>query len=601
MERPRQRAFATAALVAAAVAALSACYLLAFRDGLERLSSEGRSRLAIYASSLRNKISRFDYLPAVLATDRDLQSLLHERDDPSLVEKLNRRLELIGEFSAAAQIYILDAKGVARATSNWNTPGSLIGEEYSFRPYFRDALLHGRGRHFSVGVTTGAPGYFLASPLRNGTQVIGVIVVKVDLEPLEADWSASTDSVALTDENGVIFLTNVGNWKYRPLTPLPESVLARLRESRQYGASSLSPVSTVDRLGSGDETIPLDVPGKGIREFRLVSMPIPELGWTLRYMVPVAQARIRAAFVTTLAGVTLVALLALLAAWRQRVLRLREERDHQRMLEFRIDQRTQELRESNRRLVAEMLERQRAADALAAAQEEVIQAGKLSALGQMAAAICHEINQPISAVRTFAKSGQRLAEQKEHGEVEAVLRNIERLAQKMTTTTSHLRSFARKSAPGRLEPVNVAAITAEALTLLASRIRKENVRVENVIDKAAIVEAEPVRLEQVMINLITNALDAMETSPRRDLVLSSTGTEDGWTIEVIDTGQGIDAEIARLMFEPFFTTKKPGKGLGLGLALAARIVREFGGRLSARRNSDGGTTMSIMLPSRRKE
>lgn len=596
MARTRRQILGATALAALVVTVTYACYGAALRWSLESLSEEGRGRLAIYASSLRNEISRFDYLPSVLAGDKDMLALLADPSARSLIDAVNRRLATISASSGAAAIYVVNGEGITQVASNWNLPGSYVGQDYSFRPYFLDALSNGRGRYFGIGATTGRPGYFLSSAA-GVTGNVGVTVVKVDLDPLEIDWGKASDRVILSDQNDIVFLSSVPGWKYRPLFELTDQARNAVRTTMQYAANDLLPITAAIDKTRAEDAVSIAIPGETARVFCLVAMPLQEFGWTLRYLVDVRQAQIRAAIAATLAGLLLVMIAALLYAWRQRWLRLRGEREHHRMLEIRVDQRTLELRETNVRLVNEMAERQRATEALVAAQNEVVQAGKMSALGQMAAAIVHEINQPIAAIRTFSASGQFLARSVKSGDLVEVLGHIGRLTEKMATITSHLKVFARKSPAGRYEEVSLAATASAALDLHASRIARQNVSVDNTIDGQAAIGGDAIRLEQVLVNLIGNALDAMEDVQNPTLTMRTRlDDENCWHLDIIDNGAGLSADSMQHLFEPFFTTKLPGKGLGLGLPLSMRIVTEFGGRLSACNNVERGAVFMVQIP-----
>lgn len=594
------KGFGISAALLAAASVIWISYSFAYTNTLDRLSSEGRGRLEVYASGLRNVIRRFDYLPAVLRLDQDLLELMRSRAAGSLQAEINIKLKAIGSEANADQLYLLDAAGITKAASNFDTDLSFVGRDYSFRPYFTEALRYGRYGFFGVGVTTGEPGYFLGAAIPDHLNPAGVVVVKVSLEQLEVDWLKAQDRVALADGNGIVILTSIPGWKYRPLTPLSRPVHAELVALRQFGNSMLQPITDLGRgslSNRATSTVGLDG-----GEYALVHIDLPEFGWTLYHLVDVGQARQRGILMAALTTVFSVAALALLAAVRQRTLRLRSEREHQRLLEVRINERTAELRLSNMRLVEEIALRAQANADLVAAQEESIQAGKLSALGQMAAAIVHEVNQPIAAIRTFAKSGIFLLKKHQYkgpGPVEDVFSNIDILAQKMAIITADLRSFARKTPAGRKEPVNIAVTVDTALALLAKRMETDEVRATTDIDPHAHVLASPIRLQQVLVNLIGNALDAMDEVEDRKLRISAERVGDMWRISVSDSGTGFSSVAMDSLFEPFFTTKVSGKGLGLGLALSLRIIKDFGGALDVENNSDAGATLVVSLPAER--
>ncbi|MGX7706509.1 sensor histidine kinase [Methylobacterium sp. Gmos1] len=323
---------------------------------------------------------------------------------------------------------------------------------------------------------------------------------------------------------------------------------------------------------------------------------MPDLGWTLWYVAPTGPAFRQALLVASAAGITGLALALALVAAGQRRARLMSEQAMRLALERRVAERTHDLSGANARLRAEIAERERATAALRATQDELIHAGRLAALGQISTAINHEINQPLAALRTFLA---RTAVFLERGDEATVRRNLQRMTevtQRIAKIIRHLKDFARKTGPGRGEPVRLAATAEAALDLLRVLLRAENVAVACAIPPDAMVRAEPVRLEQVLLNLLVNALDAMRDAPERRLALTAVPEPAScWRLTVADSGSGISPEHMPQIFDPFFTTKGAGEGLGLGLSLSSLIVRDLGGSLSAE-NGTRGAVLILVLP-----
>ncbi|RMD48978.1 MAG: sensor histidine kinase, partial [Alphaproteobacteria bacterium] len=268
-------------------------------------------------------------------------------------------------------------------------------------------------------------------------------------------------------------------------------------------------------------------------------------------------------------------------------------------LEARVAERTAELSRTNARLRREVRERAEAEAALRRAQDELVQAGKLSALGRLAAGISHELNQPLMAIGSFAENAALLLDA---GRQEAARENLEEigaLARRAGRIIRNLRAFARGESepPRRVDP---AAVIGEVLALCRSRIAREGVEVElDLPAEPCPLRAGEVRLSQVLLNLVTNALDAMQGLPagaaRRIRIALEPG-EDEALIRVADTGPGL-ADPERV-FEPFYTTKEVGaaKGQGLGLAISYGIVQSFGGEIRGRNRPEGGAEFTIRLP-----
>jgi two-component system C4-dicarboxylate transport sensor histidine kinase DctB len=224
-----------------------------------------------------------------------------------------------------------------------------------------------------------------------------------------------------------------------------------------------------------------------------------------------------------------------------------------------------------------------------------VQSAKLAALGQMSAALAHEINQPLTTQRMQLATLRLLLD---HGRVDdayKALRPLDDMLTRMAALTSHLKTFARKSPSGLRERLDLAAVVDQSLQLLEARLRDEQVDVELHLIRPSSVRGDAIRLEQVLINLLRNALDAMQDKPLKRLVIRIEADEQLWHLSVADSGGGIAEENLLSVFDPFFTTKPVGDGLGLGLAVSYAIVHELGGRLSAA-NLEQGAVFTLSLP-----
>ena len=213
----------------------------------------------------------------------------------------------------------------------------------------------------------------------------------------------------------------------------------------------------------------------------------------------------------------------------------------------------------------------------------------------MSAALAHEINQPLTALRMQLASQRLLLDSGRTDAVREGIGQVESLLERMAALTSHLKTFARKSPAGLRQRLSLAEVLEQALQLLGPRIRSEGVEVMCQVPPQAWVSGDAIRLEQVLINLLTNALDAMQGAQVRQLRISCGHEQNGWTLSVADSGGGIAGEHLEQVFEPFFTTKPVGQGLGLGLAVSYGIVRDLGGTLEAH-NDAHGAVFELHLP-----
>ena len=383
-------------LALAGAMAVVGTYRWSYGNALEDLRQGTQRRLEFLSSDLASALDKFDTLPIVLSTHPEIVELLNHADDKPRRDAVNRRLARLAQESKVAAIYLMDRHGTTIAASNAATPQSFVGQNYAFRPYFRDAIAGGIGRFYAIGATTGEPGYFLAHPVRDDAAPAkapapGVIAVKISLADIEANWARSGEPLMLADVHGVVFLASRPEWKFRTLETLDAPTRTRIRAAQQYGDNTLDPLP----LGA---TTP--------RERR----PVGRMDWTLLAMAEVDEvARLARGHAAAVGFACAFMLVAALYA------RLRRRRDEERRLarrelerasaelELRVAQRTAVLLDANRELAAKIAELRRTQAVLRATQDELIQAGKLAVLGQMAAGITHELNQPLTALRALVR------------------------------------------------------------------------------------------------------------------------------------------------------------------------------------------------------
>ena len=560
------------------------------------LDQSGNERLNLYASTVEAAHKRFDYLPFIVAGDHQVQRLFDQPQNTTLADSVNRKLESWRNESSAADLYLMDRTGVVIAASNWQQKDSFIGNDYHFRPYFQSAINGLPGQFFAVGVTTARPGLFLSREVRDGDEIIGVAVIKIDMTQLESDWAAGGENVWITDTDGVIFLSSNPAWRYKSLTQLSKETLTRLDSERKYSHHPIQPLQLIKHSPSpeGNAVITLQTESVGNpqlnQNFLLHQRQIEGLNWQLYYLSDL-QGLARSKQVATLVAVLIAALLAVIGLF------LSSRWKHQQLLELRVAQRTRELNQSNAQLKQEIEERIRAEKALRQTHEELIQAEKLAALGQLSAGLVHEISQPLSAIQTFLASTQLLIERDEIALARENLTDIDKLIRRVTSIVSHLKTFSSKSR-GVLSRVQLQQVVDNALLVLTPRFNKTDIRLNWQPPSAPIeVHADEIKLEQILINLIRNAIDATQEEDEitGEITIELRADAKQAQISIRDNGCGIEAEDLPKLFDPFFTTKPPGEGLGLGLSVSYGIVEEFGGKLDAEPNPDRGTTFNLTL------
>jgi len=231
-------------------------------------------------------------------------------------------------------------------------------------------------------------------------------------------------------------------------------------------------------------------------------------------------------------------------------------------------------------------------------QEQLVQAGKLATLGELTTGVAHELNNPLNNIGLFVGNAIDLLEFG-MGNKEQIVGELRRAAQqvrKATEIISHLRTFGRAATVSR-DPISLRQVIDQALSLMQEQLRLRKIEVTvDLGPEEPVVVGNPIQLEQVFINLLTNARDAMADSPRKAIRIS--GSVGSAVVEVAfaDTGHGIPHGLERRVFDPFFTTKEVGKGTGLGLSITYGIVKEHGGTISVVSRPDEGTTFLIRLP-----
>ncbi len=539
-------------------------------------SVEARGQLQLYAQSIRTLVERFSSVPEVLALDSDIRSLLRAPHDRQLRLALNQRLERLNAAAGSTVLYLLDAQGETLVASNWRDWSSFVGNNYAFRPYFQNALREGGARYFAVGVTTGIPGYFLSHVVRDEDgSLIGVLVVKLELEELQREWVDQPGVLLVADSHQVAILSNRPAWRFRTLQALDDQARAELIDVRKYAEQALKPLPSRVHRYIDDETAWTRMDGPdGTRDYLWQRMTLPDEGWTLHLLSdPGNLADARLSYRLAAAGVWMTFAFLLLFLFQRRK-NQRLQAGIRERLEREVALRTAELRQ---------------------AQEGLVHAAKMAALGQMSAALAHEINQPLTALQMQLGSLRLLLDSGRPEAVRDGLQRIDGLLQRMAALTGHLKTFARKTPAGLSERLCLGDVLEQALQLLAPRMRSEQVELRTQIDDEAEVLGDAIRIEQVILNLLHNALDAMAESETRILLVRIVREDDGCLLSVEDSGGGIAEETLGRVFEPFFTTKPVGQGLGLGLAVSYGIVRDLGGTLEAH-NGELGAVFTLRLP-----
>lgn len=554
-------------LVAAALV-IATVYVTAFRANISQLQGRGEVQMTQAAERLLGQMAPFQQLPTLLSRHPLVVGLVNGTADP---EAANAFLINTALTVGADQIFVLSRDGTVLGASDFENPDTQLGRSYAPSGYVRRALSGGLGVQHGTNPDTGAREFLFARGIIEGTAPpVGVVIVRVNVAQLEFEWQNDRNVITFLDSAGVVFVTN------RVQLPLMrDPVMAALPvRTELHGTTRLTPfldyriretvLGTLWRF-SPNEVIP--------RDALAMSMFLPRIGMTVRVFLDTAPVAASARLLAYLAAAVLaligVGLWALGQRRRRLTDRLATEAAANARLEAAVEERTEQLRRT---------------------QDQLVQAGKLTALGQMSAGISHELNQPLAAIRNFAENGVRLIERDRISEARGNLDQIAEQADRAGRIIRNLRAFARKE-PETTTPVDLQTVIDDALRMIDQQATAAGVTITRSGDRAPVrVMGGQVRLQQVFLNLLGNAIDALEQVDDKAIDIRIDGT----TAHVRDTGPGL-ADPARV-FEPFYTTKDVGasKGLGLGLSISYGIVGSFGGVLTCR-NLDRGAEFSVRL------
>jgi PAS domain S-box-containing protein len=690
-------------VAAGALAVIAASGDWAERHELQTKTEGLRQAAAAHALGLRGLVEKHDYLPHAAARHPDVRDLLRAPRDAALRARVNDYFSDLQATTGAAALFLVDRAGLTLAASNWNLPSSFVGQSYRQRPYFEDAVQGRRGLFYGLGLTTGQSGLFIAEPVRADGAILGVVVVKISLEPLQAAWMRGADPVVLRDSRGIVFLSAVPDWLFHAIRPVSAADLRWVADHRQYGNRERFPVlpwTVESRAGTSGFVLHTAVQGRRT-DLLALDTPLPELGWTLTVtsdMKEVVQARQLALMLAALA----VALLLLgVQYWRLREKRFVEQRTARIELERRVEERTRDLEEAhafrkamedsllvgmrardpegriiyvNPALCAmvgysadELLGRlppypywhpddlekqaresdealqgraaphgfesrirhkdghdvitmvytaplvdaqgvhrgwmssvvditaQKQAEARQRDQEVRLQrSARLASVGEMASTLAHELNQPLMALSNFAVAARALAAQGESGMLAGALDDIVEQSRRASEIVKRVRAFINPQR-AQYEILAIDGVITHAAALLTPELKRDGIALRlDLTDAGARVRGDRVLLEQVLVNLIHNAMHAMHDRPRGHIDLASRKVEQGVRVFVADEGPGIPPEQLEQVFAPFFTTRPDG--LGLGLNICRTIVEAHGGFMTVENHAGGGAAFSFTLP-----
>ena len=565
---------------------------MAYRQGLSDLAANSEVRLELYISYLRGVLEKYEGLPELLATNKQLVTFLLNPGSQDRINALNLYLETINNISDASDTYLMNSDGLTIAASNWNTPKPFVGRNFSYRPYFKQAMEGALGRYFALGSASSERGYYFAYPVRNNHTILGAVVIKININMVEENWGDKDETFLVADPEGVIFITTQEEWRFKTLKPLTPEVRQQMVESQRYPNAPLEPLKLVEEGEVAQGKIVklfLERENK-MKTFLQQEASMPHAGWQVYILSDFKPVERRVVFtLLAILGAGGLGALSMVLFWQHQQQVLERQRfaensrrmleDANEALELRVSERTAALTATNLKLRQEIQDRRNAEEELHKTRRELIHAAKLAALGQMSTAITHELNQPLAAIRAYTDNANQFLTKGRMEDVHWNLDQISELTDRMARLAMQLKIFARKSS-GRLDIVPLHGVIDGALEVLVPIFTEEKVRFDiHLPPDLPGVRANTVLLQQVVVNLLANSLHAVEDQDEKRIEVTAMSEGDKVVLRVLDNGPGVDPALVKRIFEPFYTTKDPGKGLGLGLTISARIIEDTGGRI----------------------
>lgn len=573
------------------------------RIAYTELNKQSNSHLNHLIFYIESTLGRFEKIPDVLSKHPLLQQVLHEPDNDNR-ERLNLLLEEIGGVTQASDIYLIDKSGLTLASSNWQSERTFIGMDFSFRPYFQQAIQGQSARYYAVGLSSNKRGYYFASPVIDKGEVVGVIAVKISIDEIENQHKEAVGDIAynflIVAPDDVVFISDKSEWRLKTIGSISDTKAQQLKYSPRYSGREIDmlDVQSVQSL-----YLPKDISGslfkiKDKNENKLVFSQKKQMlddGWRVHLWTSLDDIEQQKSFLTILSASGYLLILFLFLFAKERMRNAINQRNARLVLEQRVEERTADLTASNAQLIAEIEQRKQTQAQLNKTQDELIQSAKLAVIGNMSASINHEINQPLTALRSYSQNALSYQERGQEDKTKHNLELIITLVDRLADIVSQFKHFSKKSS-GIATPVYLQESINAALSIVKHQAQNESVQLRVDLPQNKIfILGDDIRLEQVLINLFNNAIQAMTNENNKRLDVNVTLIETKVIIAIKDTGPGILASNLDKIFEPFFTTKER-IGLGLGLSISQRIIELMQGLLVVENHKDGGAEFKIILP-----
>lgn len=585
--KAKKRLFLTVVLLAGLFATLKLTYWVHLHQGKIEIQKQSEKQLKELVNFLDGALSRYESIPHVLSTNPMLANVLNDQQNPDKVQELNLYLEEIQHVTEASDIYLIDALGIAIAASNWQQSFSFIGKDYSFRPYYTDAISGNLGRYYAVGTSSDKRGFYFSYPIyqQGGKGILGAIIVKVNIADIEQQSTsiaiAGQYQFLISDPEDIVFISSIDEWRLKSLTPLTQAKQYALNASKRYAERPIGELLMKPPYESGSQAMLYQLQtGTDHEQYMDIHQSMAKAGWRVHILAPIKPllTSLPALMLLSASIYLLLALSILFNAERRR--NLHRMQLAQSLLEQRVEERTQDLQQANNQLKD--------------TQDELIQAAKLTVIGSLSASINHELNQPLAALRSYAQNTQTFLARDMQDKALDNIKIIIELTDRLADIVGQFKSFTRKS-QGADSATDIGRCIKQALTIVQPAIDKQGVELDVQLPNGNYqVWGDKVRLQQVFVNIMSNAIVAMQQSVKRQLVIRVT-SEDKFCISIQDSGPGVRESQMEKIFEPYFTTNER-HGLGLGLSISQRIIESMQGQINVANAEEGGAIFQIILP-----
>ncbi|MCP4988126.1 MAG: sensor histidine kinase [Colwellia sp.] len=578
--------------------------LIGMRNAYQQVHQQSSQQLSNLIGYIENTLGRFEKIPEVLSKHPLLTQALLSPDDDNKLIRLNYLLGEIRAMTHASDIYLIDKLGITIGASNWQLPTSFIGMDFTFRPYFKQAMEGELARYYAVGFSSGKRGFYYAYPVMVDNKVIGVIALKLSITDIEEQYknTVSTDSFnfLIVAPDDVVFISDRQEWRLKTIGKISKDKHKEIIAAKRYTDRKISSLKVSD---ISNHYLPKDLGGtllevnsanKTEQVFAMKKL-MKAANWQVhlwRSLAPIKAQR-NLLIILSAIGYLLVVFLLLFANERRKNARRLIQSQH--LLEKKVKERTADLSASNDKLLEEIAQRQQAQTQVENMQEELIQSEKLAVIGSMSAGINHEINQPLTALRSYSENALAYQERNMTDKVKNNLSLIVGLVDRLSDIVSQFNSFSKKST-GISSTVNVESSIMAAVSIVKHQAKNASVKLTIIPCATKLhIFGDAVRFEQVLVNLLSNAIQALSEQEDKQVAICLFDEQGQVLIKITDNGPGILADNIDRIFEAFFTTKD-NFGLGLGLSISHRIIESMQGQLKVSNHPDGGAIFTISLP-----